>query len=228
MRTRLLIGLLGVAATAYGAWLLLAEDLPDLVDTAVWLAAGVVLHDFVLVPLTLTAGWIATRLLPPRLRAPVAAGLVVLGTLTLVAVPVLGGWGANADNPTILDRDYPRADWVVAAGIVVVVEAAIRAEEEVRCPRAVAPECEALPRDDVSGREQVRPPRLVRRVVAVPEQQQAQLVYRRQPTRCQRGQEVADDGDLGDQAGSVAGPDPGQVFGQPVGQEGDRPVLRRH
>ena len=118
MRTRLLIGLLGVAATAYGAWLL-AEDLPDLVDTAVWLAAGVVLHDFVLVPLTLTAGWIATRLLRPRLRAPVAAGLVVLGTLTLVAVPVLGGWGANADNPTILDRDY-RADWgVVAAGIVV-------------------------------------------------------------------------------------------------------------
>ncbi len=122
MRSRLLIGLLGVAAAAYGAWLLLAEDLPDLVDTAVWLAAGVVLHDFVLVPLTLAAGWAATRLLPPRLRAPVAAGLVVLGTLTVVAVPVLGGWGANSDNPTILDRDYP-AGWGVVAVVIVAVVA---------------------------------------------------------------------------------------------------------
>ena len=121
MRFRLLLGLLGVAATAYGGWLLLAEDLPDLVDAAVWLAAGVVLHDFVLVPLTLAAGWTATRLLPPGRRAPVAAGLVVLGTLTMVAVPVLGGWGANADNPTILDRDYTTGWSVVAAVILAVV-----------------------------------------------------------------------------------------------------------
>jgi uncharacterized membrane protein YidH (DUF202 family) len=121
VRTRLLLGLLGVAATAYGARLLLAEDLPDLVNAAVWLAAGVVLHDFVLVPLTLATGWTATRLLTPDRRAPVAAGLVVLGTLTLVAVPVLGGWGANADNPTILDRDYTTGWSVVAAVILVVV-----------------------------------------------------------------------------------------------------------
>jgi hypothetical protein len=124
VRTRLLLGLLGVAATAYGARLLLAEDLPDLVNAAVWLAAGVVLHDFVLVPLTLATGWTATRLLTPDRRAPVAAGLVVLGTLTLVAVPVLGGWGANADNPTILDRSYP-AGWLVVAGVTILVVAAL-------------------------------------------------------------------------------------------------------
>ena len=45
-----LLGALGVAVAAYGGWLLLQEDLSDLVDTAVWLAGGVVLHDFVLVP----------------------------------------------------------------------------------------------------------------------------------------------------------------------------------
>ena len=110
MRFRLLIGFLGVAATAYGVWLLLQEDLTDLVDTAVWLAAGVVLHDFALVPLTLVVGLVLTRMLPANHRALVAGGLVVLGTLTLLAVPVLGGWGANADNPTILDRDYA-AGW---------------------------------------------------------------------------------------------------------------------
>ena len=123
MRSRLLIGLLGVAATAYGAWLLLTEAIDgwgDLVDVAVWLAAGVVLHDFVLVPLTLAVGLALTSLLPASRRAPVAAGLVVLGTLTLVAVPVLGGWGANADNPTILDRDYA-AGWLVLAAVILAV-----------------------------------------------------------------------------------------------------------
>jgi hypothetical protein len=129
MRTRLLLGALGVAVATYGGWLLLQEDLSDLVDTAVWLAGGVVLHDFVLVPLTLLLGLALVRLLPANLRAPVVGGLVVLGTVTLMAVPVLGGWGANADNPTILDRNYP-VGWLVVAGVtmlVVVVTIVLRA-----------------------------------------------------------------------------------------------------
>ena len=133
MRTRVLLGALGVAVAAYGAWLLLQEGADnswaDLVDTAVWLAGGVVLHDFVLVPLTLLLGLALIRLLPENLRAPVAGGLVVLGTVTLMAVPVLGGWGANADNPTILDRNY-RVGWLVVAGVtmlVVVVTIVLRA-----------------------------------------------------------------------------------------------------
>ncbi len=117
---RLLIGAVGVALASYGGWLLLAEDLADLVDAAVWLAAGVVLHDFVLVPLTLASGYAATRLLPASRRAPVVAGLVVLGTLTLMAVPVLGRFGERPDNPTILDRDYG-AGWLVVAGVITLV-----------------------------------------------------------------------------------------------------------
>ena len=120
MRTRLLLGALGVAVATYGGWLLLQEDLSDLVDTAVWLAGGVVLHDFLLVPLTLLLGVALIRLMPANLRAPVAGGLVVLGTVTLMAVPVLGGWGANADNPTILDRNYT-AGWLVVAGVTMLV-----------------------------------------------------------------------------------------------------------
>ena len=133
MRIRLLIGFVGVAATAYGAWQLRSEDLADLVNTAVWLAAGVVLHDFVLVPLTLGAGWALTRLLPSGRRAAVAVGLVVLGTLTLLAVPVLGGWGANADNPTILDRDYA-AGWLAVAAIIAVVVLAMLLARRRRVP----------------------------------------------------------------------------------------------
>lgn len=120
MIPRVLLGALGVATAAYGAWLLLGFDLPDLVDAVVWLAAGVVLHDFVLVPLTLLAGWLLSSLLPAGRRAPVVAGLVVLGTLTLMAVPVLGGFGARADNPTVLDRDYATG-WLVLVGLTALV-----------------------------------------------------------------------------------------------------------
>ena len=114
MKARLLRGAVGVAAAAYGAWSLLGEGLADTVTTAIWLAGGVVLHDFVLVPLTLAVYWLGARVLPAGRRAPVAAGLVVLGTLTLLAVPVLGGWGANTDNATILGRDYSTG-WLVVA-----------------------------------------------------------------------------------------------------------------
>ena len=119
MKARLLLGAVGLAAAAYGAWSLLDRGLADVVTTGIWLAAGVVLHDFVLVPLTLLVCWLGARLLPSGSRAAVAGGLVVLGTLTLVAVPVLGGWGANGDNPTILGRDYS-AGWLVVAGVTVV------------------------------------------------------------------------------------------------------------
>lgn len=111
---RVLLGALGVAAAAYGAWSLLGEGLADTVTTAIWLAGGVVLHDFVLVPLTLAVCWLGARVLPAGRRAPVAAGLVVLGTLSLLAIPVLGGWGANTDNATILGRDYATG-WLVVA-----------------------------------------------------------------------------------------------------------------
>ena len=119
MKARLALGCVGVAGSTYGAWLLLGEDLSDLVSTVVWLAAGVLLHDFVLVPLTLGVSWLGMLLLPPGHRAPIAAGLVVLGTLTLMAVPVLGGWGANTDNPTILDRNYT-VGWLVVGTLVLV------------------------------------------------------------------------------------------------------------
>jgi hypothetical protein len=116
--TRLGLGATGVVAGLYGAWLVWSRG-HDLLDLVVWLAAGVVLHDGVLSLAVLVLGAVLVRVLPAAAKAPTVVGLVVLGSATLFAVPVLGRFGARPDNPTLLDRDYWDG-WLVLAGLVVV------------------------------------------------------------------------------------------------------------
>ncbi|MEQ6899526.1 hypothetical protein [Nocardioides sp. YIM 152588] len=122
--TRLVVGGAGVLLAAYGGWLLLTRSsLGDLVSTALWLAGGVVAHDLLLAPLVIAAAWLGSRLLPSWARGPAVVAGLVLGTLTVMAIPVLGGWGRRADNPTLLDRDY-WAGWGGLAALVVVAAVA--------------------------------------------------------------------------------------------------------
>ncbi len=124
MRGRVALGAVGVLAAAYGAFLLMSrQGFGDWVEVAAWLAVGVVVHDAVLAPLGIGAGALWTRAVPAAARAPLAVGTVVLATATLMAVPVLGRFGARADNPTLLDRDY-LAGWLVLATLVAVGVAA--------------------------------------------------------------------------------------------------------
>jgi hypothetical protein len=113
-----LIGAFGVAAAGYGAWLLVERGWDNLVAAGTWLGAGVLLHDGVLAPLVLLVCLAASRVLPGPARGPAAAGLIVLGSVTLLAVPVLGRFGARPDNPTLLDRNYALG-WVVLAVLTV-------------------------------------------------------------------------------------------------------------
>ena len=130
---RLALGGLGVLVGAFGAWLLLSrQDLEQLTNAAIWLAAGVVLHDGVLALLTLVLAAILVPLLPRAARGPAVVGSVVLGSVTLLAVPVLGRFGARPDNATLLDRSYT-AGWLVLAAltlVVVVVASVLRSRRE--------------------------------------------------------------------------------------------------
>ncbi len=116
MRSRLALGALGVAAAAYGALMLLDDPWSDLVSVAIWLVAGVLLHDLVLAPSSIVAGRAVPRL-PAPARAPVVVGVVVLVAVTLLAIPVLGRFGASPGNSTLLDRNY----WAGWAGIAVLI-----------------------------------------------------------------------------------------------------------
>ncbi|MEJ7741096.1 MAG: hypothetical protein WKF73_00275 [Nocardioidaceae bacterium] len=113
-----LLFVLGLAGLAWGAKQFLGLGLDNITTTAVWLVGGVLAHDGVLAPLVVVLALIAIRLLPVWLRGPLAAGLVVLGSVTLLAIPVLGRFGARTDNPTLLDRNYV-GGWLVLVAITV-------------------------------------------------------------------------------------------------------------
>lgn len=119
MRTRLLVGLVGVAAGAFGALRFLQLDLTDVVNAVLWLAGGVILHDAILAPLTIGLTVLLARVVPARARVRVVVALVVLATVTVTAIPVLGRFGARPDNLTILPRDYVLG-WLVFAVVVLV------------------------------------------------------------------------------------------------------------
>lgn len=120
----------GVLCGLYGAWLLLTRtDTDQLVSAGVWLAGGVLLHDAVLAPAVVVLGVVAARLLPGAVRAPLAVVAVVVGSVTLLALPVL--LGREPDNPTLLDRDYTTG-WLVLASLVVAVVACGRLVQERR------------------------------------------------------------------------------------------------
>ena len=131
MRTRLLIGGIGVLMGAFGALRFLQLDVDDIVNAVLFLGGGVVVHDAFIAPLTLALVFLGTRVVPSRMRTAVTMGLVVLGTVTVTAIPVLGDFGARPDNPTVLPRNYVLG-WFVFAGVVLVVTvvAAWRAPRE--------------------------------------------------------------------------------------------------
>jgi hypothetical protein len=113
---RLGVGAGGLAAATYGFVVMGESGLTNIVRTLYWLAGGVIAHDGLLAPATLVIVGVATRLLPAWARGPAAVGLLVLGSLTLMAIPVLGRFGARPDNPTLLDRNYT-AGWLLVATI---------------------------------------------------------------------------------------------------------------
>ena len=97
-------GLLGAAGSSLVARRRLAPArhaaCPTWSTSAVWLAGGVLLHDAVLAPAGRAAG------APGRCRGcrrgaapPRSAGFVVLGPVTLLAIPVIGRFGAREDVP---------------------------------------------------------------------------------------------------------------------------------
>lgn len=119
VRAALIVG--GVAVVGYGVLLLVTrQDGAQVSNALLWLVGGVALHDGLVAPVTIVLTVGATRVLPRPWRDPAAVALVVLGPLTLVAIPVLGSFGAVPDDPGLLERPY-LTSWLAVVTVTVVV-----------------------------------------------------------------------------------------------------------
>jgi hypothetical protein len=77
-------------------------------------ATGLATHDLLFAPAVLAAGVLVARSVPARWRAAVQAALLICGTATLYAYPLVRGYGHSLRNPTSLPRNY-------TAGLAIVV-----------------------------------------------------------------------------------------------------------
>lgn len=116
---RIGLGVVGAALVVVGLVNLLPLGVDNTFSTALWLAGGVAVHDFVFALLVVAIGVVGAHWLPRWAAAPVAAGAIVLVTVTLAVFPTIGRFGALPDNPTLLDRPYGPAWWGFVAVVLV-------------------------------------------------------------------------------------------------------------
>jgi hypothetical protein len=103
---RWFLGALGLAALGYGGYGLLVHDRPDLFGVLRFLVTVLVVHDFVVLPVTIGTGALVVRFAPTWARRPVVAALVVSATVTVVAASLIIGKGRIADNPSAFPQRY--------------------------------------------------------------------------------------------------------------------------
>lgn len=140
--------LIGAGAILIGYALLGAVTDPDvrLLGTGIFLIAVLVLHDGVLLPLTIGAGALLGRL-PAPVRTPARLAAVVTLAVGVVALPLVLGYGRAADNPSVLPLDYGRGllltlavIWLPAVLVAIVrVRRAAGKEPERPSPAATPP-----------------------------------------------------------------------------------------
>jgi len=93
VKTRLVIGALGVLVMGYALYGAFTDPGTDRLGVGEFLAGVLVVHDFVLLPLGLAVGALVARVLPPRYRRIIQSGLWASAVVALVALPFIAGPG---------------------------------------------------------------------------------------------------------------------------------------
>jgi hypothetical protein len=124
---RLVLAGFGLAAIGYGVYGWLFADGSKPVSQVLFLAAVLIGHDFVVLPLAIGAGALVTRFFPARARRPALVALAISGAVSLVALPFVLGKGRIPDNPSAFPQHYGRNLLLIlaivwlAAGVVALV-----------------------------------------------------------------------------------------------------------
>lgn len=113
----------GWSVIAYGIFGTLrdaARTRPE--NFALWFLGSAVAHDALVAPLVFLVALALVRLVSPRIRPVIQAGLIVAGSVTVVSLPFVLGRGGPARNPSALPRNYT-AGLLIILGVIAVVTA---------------------------------------------------------------------------------------------------------
>lgn len=124
---RIAVGFAGVAAMAWGLWLVRDDGIERWRSQTAWFVGGVLAHDAVLAPLVVLVGVVAARVLRPTIRPAIAFGFIVWATVTVAVANVLLPVGGRLDNPSLMNRPYVITWLVFTAVVVAAVSLALRA-----------------------------------------------------------------------------------------------------
>lgn len=103
--------ILGLAVAGFGFYGVVVNQGTGILDVRVrpmitWVVAAIVLHDLVFAPIALLVGRGLRRVRPLALRAPLQAGLATTALVSLLAFPLVRGYGASDAAPSRLPLNY--------------------------------------------------------------------------------------------------------------------------
>jgi len=116
----------GTAIAGFGVWGLLHNlDGPALTSWLKVIGGGLILHDGFFAPLVVAGALLLARIVPGRVRAPVQGALIVSGALIAISIPVVGGYGRLATNPSILPSEHYGARLLAILAVVWAIAAVV-------------------------------------------------------------------------------------------------------
>ena len=117
---------LGLGLLAFGIGGLLTNvEGPALESWLKVFLGGLIAHDALFAPLVVLGSVLLTRAVPAAVRAPVQGALIVSCALIAVAIPVVGGFGRLANNPSLLPSDDYGLRLAIALGVVWAITATV-------------------------------------------------------------------------------------------------------
>jgi hypothetical protein len=107
MRTRLVLGAIGLLGISWGAWTIFRRtDISKPGQLAEWLIGTLILHDGVLVPATLVLGFVLTVAIPARARRYLQGGLISIGLVASISLVLIHREGDQQESLSLLRQDY--------------------------------------------------------------------------------------------------------------------------
>jgi hypothetical protein len=118
---RIILVIAGVGLGLFGIFRLATEvPLANLLWLLVWLVAATVIHDGILSPFVVGVGWLLRRLVPDRARRYLQFALIMIGLVTVIALPMIYLRGSQPAVKALLLRNYGANLALIISAVTVV------------------------------------------------------------------------------------------------------------